>query len=235
MNKNEKKESRGFFTAIYTVAAIFLIMAFAFSVLKVSNHPQENANNAIVEDSAPVDKSNVAPLTTNEATTLEETTTETTTKHMDVVQPKTAAIFDDTQEMEYPIADAKILMDYSTETAVYDNTLDQYRTNDSIAFAATLGENVVAAFDGVVTSVDKDDINGTTVTIDNGNGWSTTYSQLKDNLQVAQGQTVYKGDIIGIVAEPTKYSTNLGPHLDFAVFKDDESVDPKTVLASAED
>ena len=72
---------------------------------------------------------------------------------MDVVQPKTAAIFDDTQEMEYPIADAKILMDYSTETAVYDNTLDQYRTNDSIAFAATLGENVVAAFDGVVTSV----------------------------------------------------------------------------------
>ena len=77
---------------------------------------------------------------------------------------------------------------------------DRYRTNDSIAFAATLGENVVAAFDGVVTSVDKDDINGTTVTIDNGNGWSTTYSQLKDNLQVAQGQTVYKGDIIGIVA-----------------------------------
>ena len=211
MNKNEKKESRGFFTASYTVAAIFLIMAFAFSVLKVSNHPQENANNDVVEDSAPVDKSNVAPLTT------------------------TAAIFDDTQEMEYPIADAKILMDYSTETAVYDNTLDQYRTNDSIAFAATLGENVVAAFDGVVTSVDKDDINGTTVTIDNGNGWSTTYSQLKDNLQVAQGQTVYKGDIIGIVAEPTKYSTNLGPHLDFAVFKDDESVDPKTVLASAED
>ena len=234
-NKNEKKESRGFFTAIYTVAAIFLIMAFAFSVLKVSNHPQENANNDVVEDSAPVDKSNVAPLTTTEATTLEETTTEATTKHMDVVQPKTAAIFDDTQEMEYPIADAKILMDYSTETAVYDNTLDQYRTNDSIAFAATLGENVVAAFDGVVTSVDKDDINGTTVTIDNGNGWSTTYSQLKDNLQVAQGQTVYKGDIIGIVAEPTKYSTNLGPHLDFAVFKDDESVDPKTVLASAED
>ena len=107
MNKNEKKESRGFFTAIYTVAAIFLIMAFAFSVLKVSNHPQENANNDIVEDSAPVDKSNVAPLTTTEATTLEETTTETTTKHMDVVQPKTAAIFDDTQEMEYPIADAK--------------------------------------------------------------------------------------------------------------------------------
>ena len=73
MNKNEKKESRGFFTAIYTVAAIFLIMAFAFSVLKVSNHPQENANNDIVEDSAPVDKSNVAPLTTTEATTLEET------------------------------------------------------------------------------------------------------------------------------------------------------------------
>ena len=49
--------------------------------------------------SAPVDKSNVAPLTTTEATTLEETTTETTTKHMDVVQPKTVAIFDDTQEM----------------------------------------------------------------------------------------------------------------------------------------
>ena len=40
----------------------------------------------------PVDKSNVAPLTTTEATTLEETTTETTTKHMDVVQPKTVAI-----------------------------------------------------------------------------------------------------------------------------------------------
>lgn len=234
MNKNEKNESRGFFTAIYTIAAIFLIMAFAFSVLKISNNNQEIAQNDLVEDSAPVDKSNVIPLT--ETTTEQEETTETTTiAHKDMVQPKSATVFDDTQEMEYPIADAKILMDYSTETAVYDNTLEQYRTNDSIALAATLGENVYAAFDGVVTSVDKNDVEGTKVTIDNGNGWRTTYSQLRDNLQVAQGQTVYKGDIIGIVADPTKYSTNLGPHLDFAVYKDDKSVDPKTVLASAED
>ncbi len=235
MNKNEKKESRGFFTAIYTIAAIFLIMAFAFSILKVGNQPQKSSDNNIVEDSSPVDKSNVIPLTTTEATTMTETSTEETTKHLDVVQPKVASIFDDTQEMDYPITDAKILMDYSTETAVYDNTLEQYRTNNSISFAATLGEKVAAAFDGVVTSVDKNDVDGTKVTVDNGNGWSTTYSQLTDNLQVAQGQTVYKGDIIGMVAEPTKYSTNLGPHLDFAVFKDDESVDPKTVLASTED
>ena len=124
-----------------------------------------------------------------------------------------------------------VIMDFSSDALVYDSTLDQYRTNSNICISAPKGTAVKAAASGTVESVAYNDENGYTVTIFHGNGWRTTYGQLDKNTAVSQGDIIKTGDVIGTVAAPTKYSINLGDHLEFAVLEDTVAIDPKVALA----
>lgn len=178
---------------------------------------------------------------TQTAKTNEESEPESETQSQDVSEKNTNtsnppkeekvfSLFDDSKEMSWPVA-GKIVMDYSVETAVFDKTLEQYRTNDSICISAPEGTDVKAAAEGVVENIFEDNENGKSIVINHGNGWMTTYSQLENNLLVEVGQVVAEGDVIGKIGEPTNYSVALGAHLDFKLTKDNESTDPKLVLA----
>lgn len=138
--------------------------------------------------------------------------------------------FDDNQKMSWPVF-GQIVMDYDDQNLVYDKTLEQYRTNDSISLSANVGEQVKASADGVVKLITNTPENGNTIVIDHGNDWTTTYSQLQDDLLVNEGDVVKKGQVIGGVSSPTKYGVLLGSHLDFKVAHEDNSVDPKLIMA----
>lgn len=127
----------------------------------------------------------------------------------------------------YPLeADGEVVMSYSVDSAIYDPTLDLYRTNASVSIAATAGDTVTAVESGVVKEIKDDDEKGKTIVLEHKNSWLTTYSQLAEELSVAQGQTVEKGQLLGTIAEPSKYSVALGTHLEFAMEKDGASVNP---------
>lgn len=119
---------------------------------------------------------------------------------------------------------------FSNNSLVYDKTLDQYRTNDSIDISAEKGQDVFSAYDGVVKTVSNSVENGNYVVVDHGNGWVTTYSQLNDGMKVSEGDVIKKGQQIGVIEAPTNRSVLLGTHLDFKVTKDNVSVDPLYVL-----
>ncbi len=237
MDNNENYNKKGFYTVLYTLAAIFIILAFGISILNSGNTGNNNEVD-LEENISPVDKSNVKPLTTETTTEVKaEAQTEQVTKSAaadNAVQENgELSLFDDSQEMEWPVS-GQIVMDYSDDTAIFDRTLEQYRTNDSICISADVGTEVFAAADGIITTITNDKISGITVNVDHGNGWTSTYSQLDENLAVSEGESVHKGDKIGIVANPTNYSVALGPHLEFSVFNDENPTDPKLVLAQAE-
>lgn len=238
MRKNENYDKKGFYMVLYTLAAVFLLIAFGISILNTGNGNDEVDFDAPV---APVEKSNVetvSQVSTTADITIEATSQEITRRALEnettnSPEPKNNAqltLFDESQEMCWPVS-GKIVMDYSTNTSVYDKTLEQYRTNDSISISAPLGSDVVASSDGTVISISKDKINGVSVVLDHGNGWRTTYSQLQESLAVSEGQTITKGNKIGKIGKPTGYSINLGSHLDFTVLKDNATTDPKLVLA----
>ncbi len=246
MDNKDNYNKKGFYTALYTLAAIFIILAFGISILNSGNTDDGNNEVNLEENISPVDKSNVKPITTTETTTeittaqKAEATTEAVTQKAAAAAAESSAeengeltLFDDTQEMAWPVS-GQIVMDYSTDTGIYDKTLEQYRTNDSVCIAADVGTEVCAAADGIITGITNDKILGVTVKVDHGNGWTSTYSQLDENLAVSEGEAVHKGDKIGVIANPTKYSVALGPHLEFSVFNGDSTTDPKLVLAQAE-
>ena len=133
----------------------------------------------------------------------------------------------------YPV-DGEVVLDYSMDHAIYDPTLDQYRTNPSISLSAEQGTEVKAAADGVVKEIREDAQAGNVVVIEHAENWLTTYGQLEDAVAVKEGDRVTQGQIIGSVAAPTKYGVALGSHLEFAMAQDGEPKDPAENLQKAE-
>ena len=130
--------------------------------------------------------------------------------------------------MEWPVS-GQILIDYSMDQSVYFPTLDQYKLSPAISVQAVEGAPVMSAVNGKVYSIENDAQTGTTVTMELGNGYQAIYGQLTD-LDIAEGDTVSKGDIIGYVAAPTKYYSEEGSNLYFAMKQNGEPIDPIAYL-----
>jgi len=131
--------------------------------------------------------------------------------------------------MIWPLV-GEVVMPFSMDRLVYDQTLDQFRTNDSISIAAAPGTQVRAAADGIVTAVKNTRERGNVVVVDNGNGWTTTYSQLQDGVLVNEGDVVRKSQVIGGVGNPSIFSVLLGNHLEFRVARDDVAKNPLDIF-----
>lgn len=158
----------------------------------------------------------------------EETPVETAANPQEAPLNLPEVNFSEETLMEWPIH-GNILVDYSMDSTVYFPTLDQYRLSPAIAVQADEGAPVMSAVNGTVYSVEETAKTGTTVTMELGNGYQAVYGQLKD-LNVSEGDTVEKGAIIGYVNAPTKYYSEEGSNLYFAMKKDGKPIDPIAYL-----
>lgn len=206
----------------------------------ISGETKENKEEALVDaDTSKVKASMEKNTNTKE---IEETKKESEDKIQEpeetpietAANPQAAPLnlpevnFSEETLMEWPIH-GNILVDYSMDSTVYFPTLDQYRLSPAIAVQADEGAPVMSAVNGTVYSVEETAKTGTTVTMELGNGYQAVYGQLKD-LNVSEGDTVKKGAIIGYVNAPTKYYSEEGSNLYFAMKKDGKPIDPIAYL-----
>ena len=120
--------------------------------------------------------------------------------------------------------------DYSVTALSYDATMRDWRTHDGVDIAAGAGEKVYAAASGTVTEVFFDDLYGTTVTIDHGDGLVFTYSGLQEIPTVYAGDTVAAGDVIGAVGKTCVCESAQETHLHLSAKRGGESVSPTDYL-----
>lgn len=121
--------------------------------------------------------------------------------------------------------EGEVILPFSMDTTVYFKTLRSYRCNPGILIAAEEGENVLAAYEGVVESVSEDKEHGTTVTVIMGNGYKAIYGQLM-NVTVAKGDTITTAQNIGEAAAPSNYYTEEGTHVFFELMKNGVPINP---------
>ena len=123
-----------------------------------------------------------------------------------------------------------ILSTFSVETLTYDQTMGDWRTHAGIDIAAQLGTQVLSVAGGTVTAVDQDDLMGTTVVVDHGDGLTSCYANLAAVPVVEVGDTVAGGTVLGPVG-PTAIAESAAPsHLHFAMAEDGTAVDPLDYL-----
>ena len=141
--------------------------------------------------------------------------------------------FTSDDELLWPVY-GEIAMVFSQDRLIYNQTLDQWRTNDDLRISAQEGTPVRAAAAGKVVEVGNDREYGNFVRIDNGNNWETIFSQLMDNILVVEGDVVQAGQVIGGVGRPSVFSVLDGHHLSLRVLYNDDLVDPKLLLGAAQ-
>ena len=131
-----------------------------------------------------------------------------------------------------PVAAVTVGNDYGFHQS---QTLGWYYVHEGVDFTAAAGTEVLAAEDGVVESIYKDDLLlGTEIVLSHGDGLKTLYRFVTETDGLTVGKTVKKGDVIATVAEPTGNEYKDGAHLHFEVMKDGVSVDPATYLTLEE-
>ncbi len=120
--------------------------------------------------------------------------------------------------------------DYSMDALAYNVTMADWRTHDGIDIAAAAGTVVKAAAGGVVESVYTDDLYGTTVVINHGDGLKSCYANLQEVPAVAEGDRVSAGDTIGAVGRTALCETAEPYHLHLSMSLNGESVNPRDYL-----
>ncbi len=124
----------------------------------------------------------------------------------------------------------EVLTAHSLDTLVYNITMADWRTHDGVDIAAEKGATVLAISGGTVESVYDDDLYGTTVVIDHGNGLKSVYSNLAALPTVAAGDSVTVGEVIGSVGSTAIGEINEQSHIHLSATLNGESVDPLTYL-----
>lgn len=122
-----------------------------------------------------------------------------------------------------------VLMNYSMDKSVYFATLDQYKYNPAIIIQANVNDKVLAGAKGTIEDIETNENTGLTVTVDLGSGYKAVYGQLKE-VKKEVGDALNPEDVLGYIAEPTKYYSVEGSNLYFAMTRDGEPVNPMEYL-----
>ena len=133
-----------------------------------------------------------------------------------------------------PVSYSSIIKNYTSSTVVFNQTLGVYTGHMGIDFGAEAGAQVVAVYDGTIESITTSYLQGTTITVNHGNGLKTVYNSIDAIESLSEGDSVVKGEVIGSVSDNNRQEYKDGPHLHFEVLKDEVKIDPNEYLMLAE-
>lgn len=132
-----------------------------------------------------------------------------------------------------PMKNATIVKDYSAKELQYNDTLEQWEIHKAIDFKSDTSNEVLAVYNGTISNIYTNYLEGTVIVIDHGNGLKSIYKSLNNELTLKVGDTVKQGDVIATVSDTMSRELNTGAHLHFEVFKDELAVDPNDYLETS--
>ena len=132
--------------------------------------------------------------------------------------------FNDATRMTWPLR-GNVILDYSMESTIYFPTLDQYKCNPGLVIQGDVSTPVVAPANAKVQEIGSNEEIGSYVVLNMGNNYTAICGQLKE-LQVVENEYVTEGQVLGYVAEPTKYYSIEGSNVFFELTLNDKAIDP---------
>lgn len=119
-----------------------------------------------------------------------------------------------------------IYRDFSEDTLVYSNTLEEWINHIGIDILSEKATPVKAIEDGVITDIKQDPRYGYTIIIDHGQGFTSVYCNLSTLDMVYLNKNVEKGQVISGIGDTALFESKDNPHLHFELIKDDKYINP---------
>ena len=124
-----------------------------------------------------------------------------------------------------PPVSGKVIGEFSNGEMVKNETMGDWRVHDGVDFEANNGESVVAVQDGVVESIDSDEMWGVCVKVLCPGGMTVKYCGLQEKPSVKRGDKVTKGSVIG-KAGAIPIESSMPSHIHIETVIDKKNVNP---------
>ena len=154
MNQKERRAARGL--QIVAVCCCFCLLAVGAGVTYRAMDREKAGGGETLQKEQPV---TAVQSKTIEIAQAEQQGEAEKTKEIKEAKEAKATKAQPARKSEQPVfaapleGETKVVLAYSTDHAIYDPTLEQYRTNASVSLSAKKGTEVKAAADGVVKEV----------------------------------------------------------------------------------
>ncbi|MFI3209889.1 MAG: M23 family metallopeptidase [Peptostreptococcaceae bacterium] len=119
---------------------------------------------------------------------------------------------------------------YSDTQPTYSETLDVWEVHKAIDVRGEIGQEIKSLLDGEVVDIFHDDSHGMSIKIKSDDNIDILYSNLSEDVLVSVGDALKEGDSIGSIGNTTAVEFKEGPHIHVEVFKNNENIDPMTVI-----
>lgn len=136
--------------------------------------------------------------------------------------------------IDKPVATDKLGLNFSEDELVFHPTQGAWKTHLGIDYLAPAGTEVKAVFDGKVKSIETDGYYGTVMTIEHEEGYVSVYKLLGKDTVKKVGETIKKGDVIGVIGNESTFEVKQGEHLHFELLKEGKQIDPNLYFAEGD-
>ncbi len=251
-HKSYKKptERVGFYIAL-SICLVAVGLAVWSTYTSVSDYVAQKANDeynaSLNETTVPVvqDVTGVTEKLTPTSATTQETTAETRDDELTLYETSTlpdaqdvdaqsdldslSPVFKVQESLIYPVDSKSVLREYS-ETAVYNNTMKDYRAHTGTDFVANEGEKVYSMCDGVVNDISFDERFGVIIEV-SCDEYSVYYCGVDTETNVRMKDQVKQGQVLGTVSQIPCESEDPS-HIHVEIKVGDKLIDPLTVILS---
>ena len=124
-----------------------------------------------------------------------------------------------------PMSAGTVYKEFSSDKLQYSNTYNDYRLHAAVDITSDKTTSVTACGEGIVTAISKEELWGTVITIDHGNGIIARYCGLKEKTPVKVGDTVSSTTVIGEIGTVPSECLD-APHLHLEFTKNGKPVSP---------
>lgn len=234
-DKPNNRNLRALFSVI-CLCIIALGLIVYFSTQSTDNAQVNEATTVKQTETTEVQKRvTVKETTTQSETTAAQSEESTTQKTTQATTEQATMEAGDTNTpyksfYKYPCEET-IIAGY-TEELVKNDTMGDYRSHTAIDFKCAQGGKVVAINDGLVLSVENDNLLGKVVEIDHGGKLVAKYCGL-NTVNVSQGDYVTIGQTLGTLGT-VPFELNSESHLHFETTVDGKKVNPLDVMGKSE-
>lgn len=235
---------------IWVVVGVLVISGVTIGItVGSSNNAQVVPNGDISyinenEDNIGIAETNTTPVKENkedennnvtESKLTNDTKKENTSKTQSNQQETVDEIKENKQEeikkLEFIMPlDGQVSKDFSEDTLIYSNTLEEWINHTGIDIKADKAIPVKAIENGTVIGVKQDPRYGYTIIIDHGQGYKSIYCNLSTLDMVFEGKTVEKGQVISGVGDTALFEIKDDVHLHLEIMFNEEYINPLDII-----
>lgn len=133
-----------------------------------------------------------------------------------------------------PLENGTMTTAFTADSVIFNKTLQAYTGHMGVDFVGDGDSKVLCAYDGTIESITAEYLYGTTITVKHENGLKTVYNSIDADENLKEGQSVKKGDVLGVASDNNKQEYKDGAHLHFEVYENGTRINPEKYLITDE-